>query len=314
MSTRIDLLCNTTPEPCICANIVIQNCCEPSIFNIITVDTPNLPLSGTFSDDEGNCWSIYGISYDPIDSIRIVDSIYGTCELCIEVNQCPDNLILQSCCDAFSETVITGTIPGLSIGSVFLDTYGFCWEVVNIFRGPIESYYTVDPPLINDCNTCIQLEDSCPEIVELISCCIVEANINRLFTTLNLIGNGVVISDIFRDQFGYCWTIHFIPTPVIVNTAFIQANEIIIDCTECPIPDLCYEQVIYKLKNCLLGTIEYASFNFGYYVGDVLQIITSIDDEKTCYEILSWDTTSIPTMTITSLLLVHEDCITCITP
>ena len=109
-------------------NLLIQNCCDEAIQEVITFDTPGLPPIGSFVDDEGNCWSLLGTTTDPVNSVRIVSDPYGSCVTCLADNPCPDNLVVDSCCTTF-DTIFSGSLPGVGVGDSFSDTFGFCWTV-----------------------------------------------------------------------------------------------------------------------------------------------------------------------------------------
>jgi len=313
-SYTLDITKSCAPIPVI-TNVRIQNCCEQAVFEVISLNTQNLPASGSFSDTEGNCWTIIGITSDPIDTIRFVDTPYDDCALCLIDNPCPMNLVVQSCCGGQPES-FTGSLPGIVVGQTFLDTYGFCWNVTEETSGPITGLVIVDSAYEN-CETCVLSPNACPQVYQIVSCCR-ELKV-VLYTTLELLGSGVMPGDTFMDQYGYCWRIK--PTPelgVTVNAAFIQAvtnygaGEAA--CQTC-LTDLdnCREDVIYKVQNCCSGIIEYVSYNFGLNVDDVISISTIVTPgEFTCYTVLDWDNTTTPTITIDTFNGIYRDCKECI--
>jgi hypothetical protein len=311
-SYTLDITKSCAPIPVI-TNVRIQNCCEQAVFEVISLGTQNLPASGTFSDTEGNCWTIIETTSDPIDTVRFVDTSYNDCAACLIVNPCPMNLVVESCCSGQSES-FTGSLPGISLGDTFIDTYGFCWNVTAETSGPITGLVIVDS-ITTDCPTCITTPGACPDVYNLKSCCGVRVN---LFTTLDLLGSGVIGGDTFMDQYGYCWTISPTPQPgFTVNAAFIQAvtnyGAGVAACQTCLADlDSCKGPVIYKVQNCCSGIIEYVSYTFGLDVDAVISISTIVTPtELTCYTVLEWDDTSTPTITIDTFNGIYENCEDC---
>ena len=295
-------------------NVRIQNCCEQAVFEVISLGTQNLPASGSFSDTEGNCWTIIEETEDPVDTVRFVDTPYQDCAACLIDNPCPMNLVVKSCCGGPEES-FTGSLPGITVGDTFIDTYGFCWEVLEETSGPITGLVIVDS-ITTDCPTCITTPGACPDVYNLKSCC--RQLEFKLFTTLDLLGSGVIGGDTFMDQYGFCWTIS--PTPVPgnnVNAAFIQAvtnyGPSPGACETCLLDlDICAGTIIYKVQNCCSGAIEYVESNFGLNVNTVIGITTTATPtELTCYTVLEWNNTSIPTITIDTFDGIYGDCEEC---
>lgn len=312
-SYTLDITKSCAPIP-VLTNVRIQNCCEQAVFEVISLNTQNLPASGTFSDSEGNCWTIIETTSDPVDTVRFVDTPYQDCAACLISNPCPANLTVVSCCTGQGES-FTGSLPGINVGDTFIDTYGFCWNVTAETSGPITGLVIVDSITIGTCPTCTTTPGACPNVYNLRSCCNAKVN---LFTTLDLLGSGVIGGDIFMDQYGYCWSISLTPKPgFTVNAAFIQAVTIYGNtpaaCQTCLLDlDNCKSTVIYKVQNCCSGIIEYVSYNFGLDVNTVISISTTLTPtELTCYTVLEWDDTSTPTITIDTFDGVYVDCEEC---
>ena len=130
MSTRIEIKTKcATP-----INLIIQNCCESLIEEIISFDTGGLPPIGAFLDDEGNCWTLVDTTEDPITSIRKISDSYGSCVTCLNDNPCPENYVVESCCAIFT-TIFSSTLPGVGVGDTFADTFGFCWTITGTNTG-----------------------------------------------------------------------------------------------------------------------------------------------------------------------------------
>jgi hypothetical protein len=298
--------------PIVPLNIRIQNCCETTVFEVISASTQNLPTSGTFSDTEGNCWTIIEETEDPIDTARFVASNYQDCAACLIANPCPLNLVVQSCCSGQSES-FTGSLPGINLGDTFVDTYGFCWNVVEETGGPITGLVIVNS-ITTDCPTCSALPNACPYVYRIDTCC--EGVKMYLYTTLDLIGSGVMPGDTFMDQYGYCWQIQPAPVSETVNGAFIQAvtNYGPGACVACVNDGTgCDSYVTYKVQNCCSGALEYVSYQYGLNVDSTIQITTTLDvSVNECYTIIDWDNTTTPTITINVFNGVLNDCKQCI--
>jgi len=312
-SYTLDITKSCAPIPAL-TNVRIQNCCEQAVFEVISLGTQNLPASGTFSDTEGNCWTIIETTSDPVDTVRFVANPYNDCALCLQDNPCPMNLVVQSCCSGQDER-FTGSLPGINVGDTFIDTYGFCWNVTKETSGPITGLVTVFS-VSENCETCITTPGACPDVYQIFSCCHEVRLV--LYTTLDLLGSGVIGGDTFMDQYGYCWQIK--PTPetgVTVNGAFIQATAnygagdyacqtCLTDLNNCNVP------VIYKIQNCCSGVIEYVEYNFGLNVDDTISISTILTPKEfTCYTVLDWDNTTTPTITIDTFNGTYKDCQEC---
>ena len=335
-SYTLDITKSCAPIPVI-TNVRIQNCCEQAVFEVISLNTQNLPASGSFSDTEGNCWTIIGITSDPVDTVRFVADPYQDCDACLIANPCPSNLIVVSCCSGQPES-FTGSLPGINVGDTFIDTYGFCWNVSGETSGPITGLVIVDS-ITAGCEVCITAPGACPDIYEIRSCCQrVDVSLdsndgpmvagpgpigpgNSLFTTLDLLGSGVVGGDTFMDQYGYCWEISPNPAPpffgATVNAAFIQAVTVygatasacqtcLTNSNNCDVP------VIYKVQNCCSGVIEYVEAPFGFSVDEAMSISTTVTPNVSeCYKIIEWDNTTTPTITIDKFNGLAPDCFSC---
>jgi hypothetical protein len=312
MSTRIEIKEKCAPAK---INLLIQNCCDPLIQEIIPFDTPGLPPIGAFSDTEGNCWTLLNTTEDRITSIRRVSNPYGSCETCIADNPCPENLVVDSCCAAF-ETIFSSTLPGIGVGDTFSDTFGFCWTVTGTTPAPINgvvSVFTAYPA--QDCTTCLG-DNICPDIYSIGSCCenICDPNLRiELFTTLAQLGGGIP-GDTFVDQFGFCWTINLLPEVnfTLLTGSFIQYVSGVGDgCESDECLSTCENFINYTIQNCETQEIEVVQALFGYSVGNSLLLNFLTDITPQCWEIISWDNTSLPTKIIREIFDCFKNCITC---
>jgi hypothetical protein len=312
MSTRIEIKEECAPS----INLLIQNCCDPLIQEIISFDTPGLPLIGAFVDNEKNCWTLLGTTTDPINSIRIVNDSYGSCVTCLNENPCPENLVVESCCATF-ETIFSGTLPGIGVGDTFSDNFGFCWTVTGTTAAPINGVVSVASSYpAEDCTTCLG-DNICPPIYGIASCCpsICDRNLRIvLFTTLEQLGGGTP-GETFVDQFQFCWTIS--PSPIVGFTlltgSFIQYDSPYVDCEACIENNNPCENtaVYYTIKNCKTQEIESVIAPFGYSVGNSLLLNFTTDITPQCWEIISWDYTTFPTKIIEEIFDCFINCITC---
>jgi hypothetical protein len=310
MSTRIEIKAECAPS----INLLIQNCCDPLIQEIIPFGLPGIPPIGAFSDAEGNCWTLLGTTKDRITSIRKGIGQYGSCVTCLNENPCPENLVVVSCCAVF-QTIFSGTLPGIGVGDTFSDNFGFCWTVTGTTPAPINGVVSVASSYpAENCTTCLE-DTECPDIYSIVSCCPVICDPNfriELFTTLAQLGGGTPGST-FVDQFGYCWFIN--PTPVVNFTlltgSFIQYNSSYVDCEDCIENNSCSNDVFYTIKNCKTQEIAIVQAQFGFSVGNSLKLNFTTDITPQCWEIISWDTTSLPTKIIEEIFDCFKNCITC---
>jgi hypothetical protein len=311
MSTRIEIKEECAPS----INLLIQNCCDPLIQEIISFDTRDLPPIGAFSDAEGNCWTLLGTTEDRITSIIKVGAPYGSCVTCLNENPCPENLVVVSCCAVF-QTIFSGTLPGIGVGDTFSDNFGFCWTVTGTTPAPINGVVSVGTAYpAENCATCLG-DNICPPIYGIISCCrnICDPNFRiELFTTLAQLGGGTPGST-FVDQFGYCWTINFSPIVgfTLLTGSFIQYSSSYIDCEDCiENNNSCETFINYTIKNCKTQEIEVVTAPFGFSVGNSLLLNFTTNITPQCWEIISWDNTSLPTKIIDRIFNCFKDCITC---
>jgi len=304
MSTRIEIKEECAPS----INLLIQNCCDPLIQEIISFATPGLPPIGSFVDNEGNCWSLLGTITDPVNSIRIVSDPYGNCVTCLANNPCPTNLVVDSCCAIF-DTIFSGSLPGVGVGDTFSDTFGFCWNISGTTPAPINGVVSVASSYpAEDCTTCLG-DNICPDIYAITSCCkdlCISLNFS-LYTTLEQLGRGNP-GETFVDQFGFCWTISPLPevnftllTGSFIQYAFLSNT----DCLDCVNDNnACTTNVFYTIQNCLTLETEVVQYLFGLPVDYSFLISFTTDFTPRCYKIISWDNTSLPTAIIDAV----EDC------
>ena len=303
MSTRIEIKAECDPP--IRFNLLIQNCCDPLIQEIISFDTPGLPPIGVFVDTEGNCWTLLGTTQDEINSVRIVSDSYGSCETCLAGNPCPENLLANLCCEQY-ETVFSGSLPGVVVGDTFTDNFGFCWSITEETQLPISSVVSV--ATVYPTQDCLACDHGCPDIYAIRSCCKdLCNNVNfLLYTTLEQLGGGTP-GEIFVDQFGFCWEIGLLPEVnfTLLTGSFIQYVSSSADCLTCIAENnACTANVFYTIQNCLTLETEVVQYAFGLPVDYSFLISFTTNFNPRCYKIISWDNTSLPTKIIDAV----EDC------
>jgi hypothetical protein len=298
-------------------NLLIQNCCDEAIQEVITFATPGLPPIGAFVDDEGNCWSLLGTTTDPVNSVRIVSDPYGSCVTCLTGNPCPDNLVVDSCCAVF-DTIFSGSLPGVGVGDTFSDTFGFCWIVQGTTSAPINGIVSVDTLYpAQDCTLCSSDIIRCPDIFAIRSCCKDLCNYSNfiLYTTLEQLGGGTPGSG-FVDQFGFCWRISSSPFVgfTLLTGSFIQyVSSSNTDCLTCIAENNdCEVNVFYTIQNCLTLETEVVQWAFGLPVNYSFIISFTTDFTPRCYKIISWDNTSLPTKIIDAVEDCFIDCNHCL--
>jgi hypothetical protein len=297
-------------------NLIIKNCCESLIEEIISFDTGGLPPIGAFVDDEGNCWTLVDTTEDPITSIREISNSYGSCVTCLNDNPCPENYVVESCCATFN-TIFSSTLPGVGVGDTFADTFGFCWTITGTTAAPINGVVSVDPFfLTGSCSSCL-LSKPCPDIYSITSCCpsLCKGTPNVLYTTLQQLGGGLP-GETFVDQFGFCWAISTVPADFTLLTgSFIQHVTTLTgtceDNAETCFAEICDDLVYYTIQNCSTNNVEIVQAQFGFPVGSAISINFTTNLTPACYEIISWDLTSLPTLIIDKVFGCSRDCITC---
>lgn len=292
--------------------ILIRNCCEP-LYTEISIGY-GLAVGTTFSDTDGNCWTIEAEFPDgtPTTSDRIQHTDYPDCTTCIASHTCPENFTVVSCC-ALDPQTFSATLSntGLNVGDSFVDNNGFCWSVNGTTATPSTYFITVDTVYdVDDCTSCINA-NTCPELVTLISCCSLGTGVS----TLQLVGGGVNSGDTFVDQFGFCWRFGKAPDgqdelPFYPNLGFIHAVTITSyddnECRYCTDPNPCpSSKLYYTIENCCSEAIEVVYLEPLYSVDNVIGIVS--EQAGGCYKIISWSNTGTETLTTVEVLWVSTN-------
>ena len=86
------------------------------------------------------------------------------------------------------------------------------------------------------------------------------------------------------------------------------------DCSTCTSANPCedYTSLYYTVQNCCTLAIEVVQLAPSYSPGQILGVRIAPSDDRRCFEILSFDVTGTPTLTINSVLGSYQDCRDCI--
>lgn len=291
-------------------NLLISNCCDP-VYTEVIIDN-GIEVGKSFSDADGNCWTVVEETIDPVTGLRTIDTQYFDCLTCINNNPCPANFAIKSCCGQGDE-IFSAALPGVNVGDTFVDSNGFCWGVIDNTSLPITNVVevgTVYPATSCDDEACTTV-NPCPKPVLLESCCGALSGFSSLeilqdtLPTLNY-------DDVFVDQFGMCWYIkqwdYAFP-----NLAFIipvtQYSGGIDDCKDCTIVNECPKDFYYTIQNCCTEEIEVVVMQAIYNSGESLAL--QLNTGFGCYEVLAWSDTGTPTATLINVEAALKNCNEC---
>ena len=290
------------------ANLFIRNCCEPLYSEVIANN--GVPVGESFSDADGNCWTVVSETVNNITGTRIQAASYVDCTACITANPCPLNYEVSSCCDLGPQIFSASISTSLSIGDAFVDNNGFCWTVINTIGIP--STYVITAVTVysgvSSCENCITA-NSCPQFIILTSCC----GLGSGYTTEALLTAGGYTPASYPttiiDQFGFCWYAAFVdrdkplPGGYYPNLGFIEAVSESVDCNQCIFDNICPPSLFYTLRNCCTEEIFVAEFAAVYYMEMQLTIIAA--ESVGCFTVQGWSTTG--PATLTSVLVIGTD-------
>ena len=187
LSTEYDncVLCidsNVCPE-----NFVVQSCCGGG-SETFTAALVGINVGDTFVDDFGFCWSVTNTTPTPITNVVTIGTVYSstTCESleCTDANTCPNLLLIESCCRDMGLGYTTSDILGITVtvGDVFVDTFGICWIVASENNVGFPSLNFLSGSTIygsDACETCITansceinlfytVQNCCDETIEVV--------------------------------------------------------------------------------------------------------------------------------------------------
>ena len=295
-------------------NMELQLCCDPAVVEVVY--NPALTVGDFFVDNEGNCWQAQAKTGAPTTSSRTVTTSYASCEACIAANECPANLIVQSCCEAGPET-FTGSLPGIVVGDTFVDTYGFCWTAIAETPAPTTGTVYVDTNLGNvECSTCVT-SNPCPVRIELIPCCDRQISAWSMITTDALLGYTTTDGEVIVDTFGVCYTVikpalagGGVTVPFISYSATYGVGD---NCGTCTTAHTCPPTLYYEVINCCTGDTETVIFDVIISPDTVL--LFSLDTSPNvaqCWKVVSYSNTGTATITLGQFFGAYKSCRDCI--
>jgi hypothetical protein len=274
-------------------NLFIRNCCDPSYSEII--ENNGVAVGKSFVDVDGNCWSVVSETTSDITEDRVLDTQYDSCLLCIDANPCPLNFVVQSCCGGGDQT-FTAALEGISVGSTFVDDFGFCWSVIDTTPTPITNVVTIGT--VYPSTDCASAEctdaNTCPNLLLIESCC---RDMGAGYTTSDILGISVALNDVFVDTFGICWRVSTENNVGFPNLNFLSGstNYGSNACETCVISNSCEINLFYTVQNCCDETVEVIELPAKYSIELTLGLVH--DTGMGCYKVLSWSDVGTPTLT-----------------
>ena len=232
------------------SNLIFEACCYDGDPETFTGSLPGINLGDTFVDTNGFCWTATTETSAPITCIVYVDTIYSEedCTFCSDINPCPVVWTLQSCCKTLEiQLNVTDASVGfsLSLGDVFVDTFGLCWRVIDDSEQTTNiSTFIIFDSLIgngNLCETCIT-SNPCPDPDEdtyfytVRNCCTGETEVVELSVIfiIAVATNGVVTFAQSTSPNVYeCWELFSVSTsgiPTIITTFEVKLYK---ECNQC---------------------------------------------------------------------------------
>lgn len=226
---------NPCPE-----NFTIQSCCGEGEGETFSAALIGVNVGDTFVDTNGYCWSATATTGGPITNVVDVDTVYPetTCESaeCVAANTCPTTAYLSSCCRNLQGyttfELLQAAVPTIVVGSVFVDTFGQCWEVRDsnyafpnlAFIVPVTDYG------VAACEPCI-LVNECPRdfYYTVQNCCTEEIEVIVLDSVYNI---GDVLTLLLTTGLGCYEVLSWSAT----GPATIIVEEVLrtdAECTEC---------------------------------------------------------------------------------
>jgi hypothetical protein len=295
---------DTTP------NMELQLCCDPSVVEVVF--NTALTVGDFFVDNEGNCWEAQAKTAAAVTSSRTVTTSYTSCLSCVTANPCPANLLVISCCEGGPET-FTGSLPTISLGDTFVDTYGFCWRAVQETTSPTTGTVYVDTNLgAVECLTCTD-DNPCPQIIELSPCC-KKIVYYPILTTPALLGYTPSDGEIIVDTFGICYIVN-LGTTGNVSAPFITYSDTygVGDfCETCTTDNECLD-VYHTVINCCTGDTEVVLLGAIASPDTVIRFsLTTSPAVDQCWKVVSYSNTGTATITVDNFPGAYDDCQKCI--
>jgi hypothetical protein len=280
------------------ANLRIRNCCEPIYSEVIANN--GVAVGQSFSDIDGNCWTVVAETTDNITGTRNLDMAYASCALCIADYHCPLNFRVESCCFD-SEQVFAATTPGINVGDSFVDSNGICWTVFDTTSVPSTYLPTINTIYTGEiCEFCVE-SNACPTFYLLNSCC----DLGQGYTTDAALSSGgitPIIGECIVDQYGFCWRVEEMikdPLNLYPNLGFLVATSTDYSCFDCTNSNPCPATLFYTLRNCCDELIHVVELNAIY--GIDMQLVIVAAEEAGCFTVEGWNTTGVATLTSVSV-------------
>jgi hypothetical protein len=207
----------------------------------------------------------------------------------------------------------TASLPGVSVGDIFVDTYGFCWAAVDETAGPVTGMVMIDTNYgPGPCEDCLTI-NTCPEIITLIPCC-EHIGGTPILTTAALFGYTPVEGEIVSDTFGNCYTVNLGYTGSI-SAPFIQfgTSYAMDGCKPCTNVNDCSQPLYYNVINCCTGDTEVIVINTLIAPETVIVITTTTSPLfPQCWKVVSFSNTGTATIVLDTFFDFTDNCNDCV--
>jgi hypothetical protein len=194
----------------------VESCCGQ--FREVIATTAVLNPEDSFVDTNSICWRVAEPAQQlPTNYGIVVDTVYTgavdpetNCDLCITANPCPLEyfLTIRACCDP-DRVEVTSFPSAISEGSVFMDAYGICWEVMSYSTTGLVTYSLNSEGIrgiYEDCNTCLSTggRRGCATLYQVRDC-----NTNIVYTAAasNLLTVGLYYPGIYESDQQSCFEV-----------------------------------------------------------------------------------------------------------
>ena len=251
------------------SNLIFEACCYEGDPETFTGSLPGINLGDTFVDTNGFCWTATTETSAPITGIVYVDTVYSEedCTFCSDINPCPVVWTIVSCCKTLQiQLNVTDASVGysLSLGDVFVDTFGLCWTVIdNTAKTTNISTFVIFDSLIgngNFCETCIT-SNTCPDPREdtyfytVRNCCTRETEVVELSVILIIAvaSNGIAtFSQSTSPNVYECWELFSVSTSGIPTIFANNPDEVKLakSCTECINENIEECPEVFEVEDC----------------------------------------------------------------
>jgi hypothetical protein len=258
----VDTIIDGTCEDCLTANPCpdfwyIESCCS-QVGEVIATTIP-LNINDVFLDTNGICWQVTEQAQQlPTNYGIVVDSVYtgseNNCLNCTTDNLCPEEyfLTIRACCDPDRIEVTTLPFP-ISEGTIFMDAYSMCWEVMS-YSTTGSGTYPLSPENIlsiyPDCEACVLswAERGCPALYRVRDCDTLLVYTSGAYNTLNV--GSFYLGDYMSTETQSCFEVLGYGYPQIdLLDVVIDFNPIeYATCEECSTPEEAERAIESKIK------------------------------------------------------------------